>query len=118
MDDARSQSDAIADRVLARFPALADDDTLRARLRRVAIASDFAIDVLVQQPALLARLADDDGAQPVPPPVLAAGRRDDWPRLLRRSRRAEATRLVWRDVLGLDDGDTTLLGTPRAPGDC
>ena len=118
MDDARSQSDAIADRALARFPALADDDTLRARLRRVAIASDFAIDVLVQQPALLARLADDDGAQPVPPPVLAAERRDDWPRLLRRYRRAESTRLVWRDVLGLDDVDTTLVGTTRLAEDC
>ena len=40
---------------------------------------------------------------PLPPPVLDADRRDDWPRQLRRYRAAESTRLVWRDVLGLDD---------------
>ncbi|MGJ4802779.1 bifunctional [glutamate--ammonia ligase]-adenylyl-L-tyrosine phosphorylase/[glutamate--ammonia-ligase] adenylyltransferase [Luteimonas sp. SDU82] len=118
MDDARSQSEAIADRALARFPALAEDDPLRGRLRQVAIASDFAIDVLVQQPALLARLAQDDGAEALPPPALDADRREDWPRLLRQHRRGESTRLVWRDVLGLDGVDATLAGTTRLAEQC
>jgi len=118
MDDARTQSDAIADRALARFPALAADDPLRERLRRVAVASDFAIDVLVQQHGLLAQLASDDGAEPVAPPVLAPDRREEWPGLLRRYRRAESVRLVWRDVLGLDAVDTTLAATTRLAERC
>src|SRR5690606_9564430 len=36
----------------------------------------------------------------------------------RRYRRAESTRLVWRDVLGLDDVDDTLAGTTRLAEDC
>ncbi len=117
MDDARSQADAIADRALARFPQLADE-ALRSHLRQVALASDFAIDVLVQQPALLVQLALDGGARPLPPPVLEAGAREDWPRLLRQYRRAGSTRLVWRDVLGLDGVDDTLDGATRLAEEC
>ena len=118
MDDPRSQSEAIADRALARFPTLAGEGPLYERLRQVAIASDFAIDVLVQQPALLAQLALDDGATAIAPPALDPDRRDDWPRLLRQYRRAESTRLVWRDVLGIDDVDATLAGTTRLAEAC
>ncbi|HRP72704.1 MAG TPA: bifunctional [glutamate--ammonia ligase]-adenylyl-L-tyrosine phosphorylase/[glutamate--ammonia-ligase] adenylyltransferase [Luteimonas sp.] len=118
MDATHHDTDALAERALARFPGLPDDAPLRERLRRVAIASDFAIDTLVRQPDLLAQLADDDGAQPLPAPVLDADRRDDWPRLLRRFRSAESTRLVWRDVLGLDDVDATLAGTTRLAEQC
>ncbi|HLT45494.1 MAG TPA: glutamine-synthetase adenylyltransferase, partial [Luteimonas sp.] len=87
------------------------DPALRVKLERVAVASDFAIGVLARQPELLARLAEDDGAQPLPPPVLDAGNRGDWPALLRRHRAAGSARLVWRDVLGLDDVDATLAGS-------
>jgi len=118
MDAARHESDAIAERALARFPGLADDASLRDRLRRVAIASDFAIDVLARQPDLLAQLAADDGAEPLLPPELDPDQRDDWPRLLRRFRTAESARLVWRDLLGLDDVDATLAGTTRLAEQC
>ncbi|TWT22630.1 bifunctional [glutamate--ammonia ligase]-adenylyl-L-tyrosine phosphorylase/[glutamate--ammonia-ligase] adenylyltransferase [Luteimonas marina] len=115
---AAHESDAIAERALARFPGLADDAPLRDRLHRVAIASDFAIDVLARQPDLLARLTADEGAGPLPPPALDPDSRDDWPRLLRRFRTAESARLVWRDVLGLDDVDATLAGTTWLAEQC
>ncbi len=111
--------DALATRALARFPeAVRDDPALSGKLRRVAIASDFAIDVLAAQPAVLACLARDDGASPFEPPLLPADNRADWPMLLRRHRRAESARLVWRDVLGLDDVDATLAGTTRLAEEC
>ena len=67
-------------------------------LRRLAIASDFAIDTLASQPGLLPHLRAQ-GRSPLPPPLLTADNRQDWPRLLRRYRQAESTRLVWRDVV-------------------
>jgi [glutamine synthetase] adenylyltransferase / [glutamine synthetase]-adenylyl-L-tyrosine phosphorylase len=106
-------------RALARFPPeVLADAGLQARLRRIAIASDFAIAVLARRPDVLARLAADDGAQPLPPPLLEAGNRGEWPALIRRHRSAESTRLVWRDVLGLDDVDATLAGSTRLAEQC
>ncbi|MCR6663671.1 MAG: bifunctional [glutamate--ammonia ligase]-adenylyl-L-tyrosine phosphorylase/[glutamate--ammonia-ligase] adenylyltransferase [Luteimonas sp.] len=116
---AGNELDELAGRALSRFDAaVRDDDALAGKLRRIAIASDFAIDVLVAQPDVLQALARDDGESPFAMPVLDAGNRDDWPRLLRRHRRAESTRLVWRDVLGLDDVDATLQGATRLADDC
>lgn len=87
-------------------PALATDASLRARVAAVALASDFAIDTLVSQPGLLERL---DAAAGPPPPVDAGS--SDWPERLRRWRKAESTRLIWRDVHGLDDVEATLAGS-------
>lgn len=115
----------LVDRALARLRAafpdrveLLSDPRAIARLERVAIASDFAIDTLVRQPALLDALLDDDGAQPIAEPVLAPEHRSDWPALLRRYRAAGSTRLVWRDVLGLDDVDATLAGSTHLAERC
>ena len=44
--------------------------------------------------------------------------RAEWPALLRRYRTAESTRLIWRDVLGLDDVDATLAGSTRLAETC
>ena len=111
--------DLLASRALARFPeAVREDARLAERLRRIAVASDFAIDVLVRQPGLLAQLAADDGRTALPPPVLAPDARHDWPRQLRRFRQAGSARLVWRDVLGLDDVDATLAGTTQLAEQC
>ena len=87
------------------------DDSAHLKLQRLAIASDFAIDTLSRQPALLARLLTDDGAEAAPPPLLNHENRPEWPALLRRWRTAESTRLIWRDVQGLDDVEATLRGT-------
>lgn len=98
--------------------AMPDDAVADARIRALALASDFAIDVCMRQPALLARLLHDDGAASLPLPALTAEHRADWPMLLRRYRQAESVRLIWRDVNGLDTLDETLAGTTRLAEDC
>ena len=111
--------DPAIERALARFaPEVLADPGLRAKLARVALASDFAIAVLARHPELLARLAAGDGADPLPPPRLEADSRADWPALLRRHRTAGSARLVWRDVLGLDDVDATLAGSTALAEQC
>ncbi|HEU0305424.1 MAG TPA: glutamine-synthetase adenylyltransferase, partial [Lysobacter sp.] len=87
-----------------------------AKLQRVALASDFAIDTLLRQPGLLPELLA--GAPAIQPPELTAENRADWPALLRRYRAAGSTRLVWRDVLGLDEVGDTLAGATRLAETC
>jgi glutamate-ammonia-ligase adenylyltransferase len=95
-----------------------DDENVTDRVRRVAVASDFAIDTLVRQPALLSKLIADDGATAMQSPLLEPSVRSDWPALLRRYRTAESARLIWRDVLGLDGVDDTLAGSTRLAERC
>jgi [glutamine synthetase] adenylyltransferase / [glutamine synthetase]-adenylyl-L-tyrosine phosphorylase len=103
--------ESIVHRALARLhralPTLGDDPSQIERLSRLALASDFAIDTLVSQPRLLATL---DQPAEAPPPYDPA-QEAQWPGLLRRWRAAESTRLVWRDVLGLDSVEDTLAGS-------
>ncbi|MFC4726683.1 bifunctional [glutamate--ammonia ligase]-adenylyl-L-tyrosine phosphorylase/[glutamate--ammonia-ligase] adenylyltransferase [Coralloluteibacterium thermophilus] len=106
--------------ILARFPRVRDSLEALAgagiavagretEFARLALVSDFAIDTLLRQPALAERLDD----APTPPPVLSLEAEADWQRLLRRWRAAESTRLIWRDVRGLDDVAATLAGCTR-----
>lgn len=81
----------------------------RERLAKLALASDFAIETLLRQPDLLDRLDAPASA----PPRLEAEREADWPGQLRRWRAAESTRLIWRDVQGLDSVEDTLAGSSR-----
>ena len=113
-------ADTHAARQAARLEAGSPDahPGLSTKLARVALASDFAIETLLRQPGLLARLAVDEGARPLPVPELRADSRADWQALLRRYRTAGSTRLVWRDVLGLDDVDATLAGSTQLAESC
>jgi hypothetical protein len=81
------------------------------------VASDFALDTLVRQPALLAQLAAP-GCPPIPAPVLDPLQPSDWPAQLRRWRTAMSTRLIWRDLAGLDDVAQTLAGATTLAEDC
>ena len=63
----------------------------------------------MRQPELL----DSLDAAPCDAPSLPADAEADWPVRLRRWRAACSTRLVWRDVHGLDDVDATLVGASR-----
>jgi glutamate-ammonia-ligase adenylyltransferase len=117
--------DALIERGLSRLrasspqsAALLDDAAFVPRMSKVIVASDFALETLRRQPELLAALAHDDGAVPLPPPVLAADESSLWPEQLRRYRSAESTRLVWRDVLGLDEVDAILAGSTRLAETC
>ncbi|HWS77760.1 MAG TPA: bifunctional [glutamate--ammonia ligase]-adenylyl-L-tyrosine phosphorylase/[glutamate--ammonia-ligase] adenylyltransferase [Thermomonas sp.] len=111
----------LLERLLARLPAEAAwraDEAFMAKLHTLAVASDFALATLASQPASIKRLHADDGIEPSPPPVLEAGNRADWPRLLRRHRQAESTRLVWRDVIAGDPVDAILAGSTALAETC
>lgn len=101
--------DALVER---RLDALAEavplDLATRAALRPLAISSEFALDVLRRQPALVAERhampAFPGHAADAPEAAMAA---------LRRWRTAASTVLIARDVDGLDDVDATLAGSTR-----
>ena len=118
MADHANELDAIATRALQRLrDGGCDIGGSEDALRRVAIASDFAINTLSAQPALLAQLRADSAA-PLQPPMLEAGNRDDWARLLRRHRQAESTRLAWRDVVDGAPVDEILAGSTALADAC
>ena len=98
--------------------ALLQQEGLVERCSRVAVVSDFAIEVLARQPQLLARLAMDDGAAAGSLEPLMPEHHADWARLLREFRAAESTRLVWRDALGLDDVDAILAESTALAEQC
>jgi len=104
--------DAIVERALMRLaeacPPLLRSDAARRKFAKLAMASDFAIDTLCRQPGVAERL---DGE----PSPLALDAADDnqWPAVIRRWRAAQSTRLVWRDVHGLDTVEATLAGSTR-----
>ncbi|ADV26280.1 (Glutamate--ammonia-ligase) adenylyltransferase [Pseudoxanthomonas suwonensis 11-1] len=114
----------LADRALSllraaspRHAELLQQADLAGRVARVGLASDFAIETLRRQPALLEHLAADDPA-PLPLPVLDPLQPSEWAGVLRRYRAAASTRLVWRDILGLDDVDATLAGSTELAEQC
>lgn len=111
-------ADAYAARQLERLRATVPTPwapEIEANLFALARASDFAIETLLKQPALVDAFASN---APTPPLVLAREARSEWPAMLRRHRTAESTRLIWRDVAGLDDVDATLAGTTRLAETC
>ncbi|HET6435159.1 MAG TPA: bifunctional [glutamate--ammonia ligase]-adenylyl-L-tyrosine phosphorylase/[glutamate--ammonia-ligase] adenylyltransferase [Xanthomonadaceae bacterium] len=119
-----SALDALRARALQRLRAadpgagpLLDDPGMHARLARLALASDFAIDTLARQPGLLQTLLERP-AQPLAAPRLDAGNRADWGALLRRYRQAESTRMVWRDLAGDDGVEDTLAASTALAERC
>jgi len=91
-----------------------DDAGVGERMRRLLRASDFAFEALRADPALLTaagleRLRDSAHASVRADRLARAGQ--DVMTALRHFRRAEAVRLVFRDVNGLDEVADTLAGT-------
>lgn len=110
----------LTDRALARLSAALGEPPaadLLPFLRQLAVVSDFALDTLCRQPALLAHLLQAD-CPPLPLPVLDPGLPAEWPALLRRYRAAMSTRLVWRDLAGHDSVEQTLAGATTLAEDC
>ncbi len=114
----------LVDRALARLALSLGDgghwpppapvlDTLRA----LAVTSDFAIDTLCRQPALLSHFTQD-GCPPLPLPELDPLQPSEWQQRLRRYRTAASTRLIWRDLTGQDDVPATLAGATRLAEEC
>jgi glutamate-ammonia-ligase adenylyltransferase len=103
----------LAARCRAAGVAMHDDAGVGERVRRLLLASDFAFEALRVDPALLTaagleRLRDPAPASARTESLKHAG---DLFAALRRFRRAEAVRLVFRDVNGLDEVTDTLAGT-------
>ncbi|MGH8159866.1 MAG: bifunctional [glutamate--ammonia ligase]-adenylyl-L-tyrosine phosphorylase/[glutamate--ammonia-ligase] adenylyltransferase [Rhodanobacter sp.] len=106
----------LAARCRAAGVPLHDDAGVAERIRRTLLASDFAFDVWCRQPQLLApqglerlRSGSDAGAR-----IDTVKLPDDEAtcmQVLRRFRHAEALRLVFRDVNGLDELPETLSAT-------
>ncbi len=94
---------------------LHDDAGVSERLRRLLLASDFAFETLRREPTLLNARGLERLRDPAPASaraaMLADTGADDFLSRLRRFRRAEALRLVFRDVNGLDELADTLSGT-------
>ncbi len=115
-NDAADAVDAHVRRALVRLQPLTGAEL--DRVAAVARVSDFAIATLLRDRPLLVSLLADAGAAGIPPPVLDPADPSAWPGALRRYRSAASTRLVWRDVHGLDDVDATLAGATRLAEDC
>src|SRR5690348_8614529 len=91
-----------------------DDAGVAERLRKLLLASDFAYEALRRDPALLGVAGLERLRDPSPASARASALSNDGEDLsarLRRFRRAEALRLVFRDVNGLDHLSDTLGGT-------
>ncbi|MGH8089922.1 MAG: bifunctional [glutamate--ammonia ligase]-adenylyl-L-tyrosine phosphorylase/[glutamate--ammonia-ligase] adenylyltransferase, partial [Rudaea sp.] len=113
--------------VLARCRAagvvLHDDAGVAEHVQRVLLASDFAFDAFARDPRLLdaqclARLADPRHADARPLELSASLDEANAMGTLRRYRRAEALRLIWRDVNGLDHVEQTLAGSSALAETC
>lgn len=101
-----------------------DDAGVAEQLQRVLLASDFAYDCFSRDPGLLAPDALMLMSDPRPADArvwqIDPGERDE-PRqmaLLRRFRKREALRLIWRDVNGLDEVSDTLDGSTALAETC
>jgi [glutamine synthetase] adenylyltransferase / [glutamine synthetase]-adenylyl-L-tyrosine phosphorylase len=93
-----------------------DDAGVAERIRKTLLASDFAFDVFQRQPQLLSpagleRLRANADASARAATLDLPPDEDACMSVLRRFRHAEAVRLVFRDVNGLDDLDETLAST-------
>ena len=101
-----------------------DDAGVAEQLQRVLLASDFAYDCFSRDPALLAPQALMLMSDPRPADArvwqLDPGERDEARQmmLLRRFRKREALRLIWRDVNGLDEVADTLAGSTALAETC
>ncbi|HZP67753.1 MAG TPA: bifunctional [glutamate--ammonia ligase]-adenylyl-L-tyrosine phosphorylase/[glutamate--ammonia-ligase] adenylyltransferase [Rudaea sp.] len=103
--------------------AFHDDAGVAEHVQRVVLASDFAFDNFLREPELLggagiALMSDPRYAEvralALPPTSDEATAM----RALRRYRRAEAVRLIWRDVNGLDSIEDTLAGVSALAETC
>jgi glutamate-ammonia-ligase adenylyltransferase len=100
-----------------------DDAGVAEHVQRVILASDFAFDSLLRDPALLAAEALGLMSDPRPAdarPLRLDARDDEAAAMstLRHYRRREALRLIWRDVNGLDTVEDTLAGASALAESC
>ena len=103
--------------------AFHDDAGVAEHVQRVLLASDFAADSLLREPQLLdadaiGLMSDPRPADARPLRLASSGGEDAAMSALRRYRRREALRLIWRDVCGLDSVADTLAGSTALAEAC
>jgi glutamate-ammonia-ligase adenylyltransferase len=103
--------------------ALHDDAGVAEHVQRVLLASDFAFDSFAREPELLGAeamtlMADPRNADTRAPTLPAIIDEATAMTALRRYRRAEALRLIWRDVNGLDSVEQTVAGASALAESC
>jgi len=79
-------------------------DEIREKYAALALVSDFAIDTLCQQPD---RWQELDTAE-ICPLEFSSDDDSQWPQQVRRWRRLQSTRVIWRDLHEMDDVETSL----------
>jgi len=102
---------------------LHDDAGVDERVRRVLLASDFAWESFQRAPELLSAnglllMANPHHADTRPLALDPTLDEAEAMRALRRYRRREAVRLIWRDVVGLDSVEQTLAGSTALAESC
>jgi glutamate-ammonia-ligase adenylyltransferase len=102
---------------------LHDDAGVAEHVQRVLLASDYAYDSFVREPELLgadviALMADPRNADARPLQLPASSDESAVMKALRRYRRVEALRLIWRDVNGLDAVEQTAAGASALAESC
>ena len=102
---------------------LYDDAGVAEHVQRVLLASDFAYDSFLREPDMLgpdliALMADPRHADARPPRLPANANEAEAMSALRRYRRREALRLIWRDINGLDPVEETLAGATALAETC
>ncbi|MBS0589306.1 MAG: bifunctional [glutamate--ammonia ligase]-adenylyl-L-tyrosine phosphorylase/[glutamate--ammonia-ligase] adenylyltransferase [Proteobacteria bacterium] len=102
---------------------LHDDVGVDARVRRVLLASDFVWESFQRDPELLSAnglmlMANPHHADTRPLALDPTHDEQAAMRALRRYRRREAVRLIWRDVNGLDTVEQTLAGSTALAETC
>lgn len=108
MTDFESQLQALVQRHLDRLAeagtGIADKAEIEKKYFPLALASDFAIDTLCQQPAEW-HVLDQSSIAPL---QFSVGDESAWPGELRRWRRMQSARIIWRDLHEHDDVEASL----------
>lgn len=113
MTDFESSLQALVQRHLERLAKASADSistcAIEKKYAQLAVISDFAIDTMCQQPGHWSVLEDAHGAD------LQFSNDDEnqWAAQLRRWRRLQSTRVIWRDMHGLDSVEESLATISR-----
>lgn len=91
------------DRLVEANPGVQKSD-VEKKYSRLAMVSDFAVDVLCQQPAQWDALEASD----ISPLALSPDDDSQWPPQIRRWRRLQSARVIWRDIHEVDNVEDSL----------
>ncbi len=92
------------DRLVQANTGMLSSNEIAEKYAALAMVSDFAIDTLCQQPEHWQQLETAD----IPSLEYSIDDDGQWPQQLRRWRRLQSTRVIWRDIYELDNVEASL----------